>query len=48
MQQSIPFTLQALAGITRQASAVAVRMVSLRQCFQLNSYHGYWFSHWRA
>ncbi|MCI3945875.1 hypothetical protein K0038_02921 [Pseudomonas syringae] len=48
MLQSISPVLQAPAGILCLVSAVAVRIASLSPRLQLDSYNGYWFSHWRA
>ncbi|KPY78204.1 hypothetical protein ALP50_103524 [Pseudomonas syringae pv. spinaceae] len=48
MLQSIHSVLQALAGVPRLERAAAVRIASVSTRPQLNTYYGYWFSHWRV
>ncbi|RMR34086.1 hypothetical protein ALP91_00173 [Pseudomonas savastanoi pv. glycinea] len=48
MLQSTSSLLQAATGISCRACAMAVRVASVNAPVQLNSYYGYWFSHWRA
>ncbi len=46
MLQSTSLLLDVATGITCRARAVAVQMASVNA--SVDSYYGYWFSHWRA
>lgn len=46
MLQSTSLLLDAATGIACRARAVAVQTASVSA--SVDSYYGYWFSHWRA
>ncbi|MCV4343175.1 hypothetical protein [Pseudomonas capsici] len=36
------------ASVERSVATVTARIASAAACLPVNSYYGYWFSHWRA